>query len=78
MYSTDIRDYEDKGLNADWCLSAYYMNPDWIIFDCENSTFELCHIEPVLPYGEVLSDTIHSGTFKQCVDFFMENIKENK
>lgn len=68
--SRNIADHKDIGLNADYCISAYQMNPDHIIFDNEDDTFSLCHIDHNARSTEEEFTALHTGTFAECVTAF--------
>lgn len=70
MLSKNVEDYKDIGCNADWCISAYQMDSDHIIFDNEDDTFSLCQIVPDAPTSEEEISCLCSGTFAECVLFF--------
>lgn len=76
MKSTNIEDYIDVGLNADWCVSTYQLAPNVFIFDNENGTYTLSLVDVDNSGHEEAYNNFHTGTFKECVDLYNENQRD--
>lgn len=83
MLSTDIKDYKDIGLNADWCVSTYRLSADHFIFDNEDSfkEYSLClvtYVDENTCNEEHVIDELFSGTFAECVEEYNKNHRGRK
>ena len=75
MLSRNIEDYQDIGLNADWCVSTYQLSNDHFIFDNEDSfkEYSLClvaYVDYDTCNEEHVIDELFSGTFTECIAKF--------